>query len=231
MIPSAGYSWLLRLLGEKFVIIYVGPKNTKFNLHENLLCNKSSYFRAAFRSGFTESEEKTMRMPEDSVDAFEYLVNFLYAPRFTLQPPESEFVMGVYFELYILSSKLCIDALQNVVIDTILQFFRGCNFKSPYLRPSHIQFIYENTIPTSKMRDLAAQLTLLNGVSGVHGIYRGSVDPSWDGLLQKNAELAFDIIKEIRPWAPKASDLSISFATPCHFHDHTSKARGMCRGT
>jgi hypothetical protein len=166
MIPSADYSWLLRLLREKFVIIYVGPKNTKFNLHENLLYNKSSYFKAAFKSSFTESEEKTMRIPKNSVDTFEYFMNFLYVPKFTFQPPKSEFMMGVYFELYILSSKLCIDAFQNVVINTILRFFRGCNFKSPYLRPSHVQFIYENTMPTSKMRDLAAQLTLLNGLSG-----------------------------------------------------------------
>ena len=71
---------VLRLLGEKFVVIYVGPKKTKFSLHENLLCDKSEYFRRAFRSGFKEAQEKSLSMPEDSVDAFEYLVNF-----FTLQ--------------------------------------------------------------------------------------------------------------------------------------------------
>ena len=136
--------------------------------------------------------------------------------------------MGVYFELYILSSKLCIDTLQNVVVDTII---RGCDFKSPYLRPSHVRFIYENTTPTSKMRDLVAQLTLFNGISGVHGIYGGSANPAWDDLLRKNAELAFDILKIMRPWAPKATDLSISFATPCHFHVHTSQLIGLCRGT
>jgi hypothetical protein len=114
----------LRLLGEKFVAIYVGPKKTKFNLHENLLCDKSEYFKTAFRSGFKETQEKTLSIPEDSVDTFEYLVNFFYSPKFTLQPPESEFVMGVYFELYILASKLCIDTLQNVVINTLLHFFR-----------------------------------------------------------------------------------------------------------
>jgi hypothetical protein len=222
---------LLRLLGDKFVVIYVGPKKTKYNLHENLLCDKSDFFKTAFRSGFKETEGKTLSMTEDSVDAFDYFVNFLYAPKFTLQPPESEFEMGVYFELYILSSKLCIDALQNVVTDTILNFFRGCNFKSPYLRPSHVRFIYENTIPTSKMRDLVAQLTLFNGISGVHGVYGGSANPAWDDLLQKNAELTFDILKIMRAWAPKATDLSISFATPCHFHVHTSQLRGLCRGT
>lgn len=213
------------------MVIYVGPKKTKFNLHENLLCDKSEYFRTAFRSSFKEAEEKTLSMPEDSVDAFEYLVNFLYAPKFTLQAPESEFMMGVYFELYILSSKLCIDTLQNAVIDTMLRFFRAYNFKSPYLRPAHVQFIYENTTPTSKMRDLVAQLTILNGISGVHGIYGGSASSAWDGLLQTNAELAFDILKIMRPWAPKATDLSISFDTPCLFHAHTSQFIGLCRGT
>lgn len=69
---------LLRLLGDKFVVIYVGPKKTKYNLHENLLCDKSDFFKTAFRSGFKETEAKTLSMPEDSVDAFDYLVNFLY---------------------------------------------------------------------------------------------------------------------------------------------------------
>jgi hypothetical protein len=218
-------------LGEKFVAIYVGPKKTKFALHENLLCDKSEYFKTAFRSSFKEAEEKTLSMPEDSVEAFEYFVNFLYAPKFNLQPPESESTMGVYFELYILSSKLCIDTLQNVVIDTILRFFRACNFKSPYLRPTHVRFIYENTTPTSKMRGLVAQLTLFNGVSGVHGIYGGgSASSAWDDLLQTHAELAFDILKIMRPWAPKPTELSISFDTPCLFHVHTSQSRGPCRG-
>jgi hypothetical protein len=220
----------LRLLGEKVVVIYVGPKKTKFTLHENLLCDKSEYFKMAFRSSFKEAEEKTLSMPEDSVEAFEYFVSFLYAPKFTFHPPESESMMGVYFELYILSSKLCIDTLQNVVVDTILRFFRACDFKSPYLRPSHVRFIYENTTPTSKMRGLVAQLTLFNGVSGVHGTYGGPASSAWDGLLQTNAELSFDILKIMRPWAPKATDLSISFDTLCHFHVHTSQSRGLCRG-
>jgi hypothetical protein len=212
------------------VVIYVSPKKTKFNLHENLLCDKGEYFRTVFRSGFKEAQERTLNMPDDSVEAFEYFVDFIYAMKFALPPPESEVIMGVYFELYTLSSKFCIGTLQDIVIDTILQYFRDCRYKSPYLRPVYVQFIYDNTFHTSKMRDLAAQLTLINGISSTYGVYGGSAAPIWDNLLKTNAELAFDVLKTIRPWAPKATELPISFASPCQFHVHKSLFIGHCRG-
>ena len=184
---------------------------------------------------------------------FLYLINFLYALKFILPASENEFVMSMYFKLYILSSKLCIDVLQNIITDTLLYFFWECNFKISYLHFSHVWFIYENTLSFSKMRDLVACSTNIMQWHFWHSwnllkiqiwasvifskstfflwfnrIYNNSTDSAWDDLLQKNVKLAFDILKIMHSWFLKAMYLSISFAMLCHFHVHTSLFWNLC---
>jgi hypothetical protein len=89
--------------------------------------------------------------------------------------------------------------LEDFVIDTILQYFRDCRLKSPYLRRVYVQFIYDNIFHTSKMRDFATQLTLINGISSTYGVYSGSAPPNGENLLKINAELTFNVLETMRP--------------------------------
>lgn len=57
----------------------VGPSQTVWRLHENLLSGTSDFFRAAFNSGFKESLEDRLLLPEDDPQAFELFVRWLYA--------------------------------------------------------------------------------------------------------------------------------------------------------
>lgn len=59
--------------------IVVGPSQTIWRLHENLLSATSDFFRAAFNSGFKESLEDRLLLPEDDPHAFELFVRWLYA--------------------------------------------------------------------------------------------------------------------------------------------------------
>lgn len=57
----------------------MGPSQTIWRLHENLLSATSDFFRAAFNSGFKESLEDRLLLPEDNPHAFELFVRWLYA--------------------------------------------------------------------------------------------------------------------------------------------------------
>lgn len=57
----------------------MGPSQTVWRLHENLLSATSDFFRAAFNSGFKESLEDRLSLPEDDPHAFELFVRWLYA--------------------------------------------------------------------------------------------------------------------------------------------------------
>jgi len=51
-----------RLLGTEMVKIFVGEERKLFYLHQELICDRSEYFRAAFKGGFRESKDKTMNL-------------------------------------------------------------------------------------------------------------------------------------------------------------------------
>lgn len=57
----------------------MGPSKNIWRLHENLLSATSDFFRAAFNSGFKESLEDRLLLPEDDPHAFELFVRWLYA--------------------------------------------------------------------------------------------------------------------------------------------------------
>lgn len=66
------HSWLIfsGLLTGSRVTISVGPDGVKWHLHEQLLCDTSSVFKAAFQSGFSESESMSMEFPEVDNEIF-----------------------------------------------------------------------------------------------------------------------------------------------------------------
>ena len=52
------------------VELLVGPRKHSFQLPEAVLCTVSPFFKAAFQSGFKETTEKVMFLPEDLPEAF-----------------------------------------------------------------------------------------------------------------------------------------------------------------
>lgn len=67
------------LFSERVVTILVGPSEVTWRLHENLLSSTSDFFRSAFNSGFRESIEDRLSLPEDDPQAFELFVRWMYA--------------------------------------------------------------------------------------------------------------------------------------------------------
>ena len=60
------------------VKIYVGAEKVCWVIHEDLICNKSSYFRGAFRGGFIESANKSIHLEDEDPSIFKIVVEWLY---------------------------------------------------------------------------------------------------------------------------------------------------------
>lgn len=63
------------------VQLKVGHKETRFHVHQNLLCHASSFFEAALTGKFKESSG-FMELVEDDADTFENLLEWLYRRKF-----------------------------------------------------------------------------------------------------------------------------------------------------
>jgi hypothetical protein len=59
------------------VRIYVGPKRDLWVLPEEALCDRVQFFKSAFQSGFRESSEKVLELPEDDPIAFEFVFDYI----------------------------------------------------------------------------------------------------------------------------------------------------------
>lgn len=62
------------------VIILVGPKEHRFEIHKDLLCQKSAFFKTACSGSFKEAEG-VVRLPDQDADIFKYFVHWLYTEK------------------------------------------------------------------------------------------------------------------------------------------------------
>ena len=75
-----------RFYETPMVTLFVGTSQKPFYVHVDLLCNASSFFKAAFTGDFKESSHKTMRLPEDDEDTFSLFIDWLYHHRYEMLP-------------------------------------------------------------------------------------------------------------------------------------------------
>lgn len=49
----------------------VGTEKKEYNVHEQILCANSPFFKAAFEEEWAEGRERTIPLPEDDPEVFE----------------------------------------------------------------------------------------------------------------------------------------------------------------
>lgn len=111
------------------ITLFVGESKTVFYVHEDLLCRYSSLFKAAFSSKFREGSEKTMALPEDEVEIFEMLVDWIYTQQHSI--PQSDNyttevnARGRALRLLVVSDKYGIPVLKNSICEALIESARA----------------------------------------------------------------------------------------------------------
>jgi hypothetical protein len=59
------------------VDLYVGPSKKHYNLPKLLLCHYSDFFDSYFNASSTETPSQTLYLPEDRIEDFEILLEFM----------------------------------------------------------------------------------------------------------------------------------------------------------
>jgi hypothetical protein len=98
------------------VKVFVGPKRQHWAIVEDLLCNYSEYFRAAFKGNFKEAINKEIRLEEDDPAAFGKVIDWLFGETLACsctKDLESCENILVWYILHILADKLGIEELMK----------------------------------------------------------------------------------------------------------------------
>lgn len=193
------------------VNIYVGPENTHWYIHERLLCYYSPFFSEIFYADDKNPEKqkaqrnKAYGLPDEEDLAFEMLVGWLYSR--DIKVPREEKDLGPLLDLYLLSEKLRMERLSHELVEAISHFYLQTR-TYPSLR--RVQHVYSNTEEDNEMREMM--------VGAVAKLLTTSekIPAHWASALQRNGQLAVDIIRSIQQWKieektiPDARDRSTS---------------------
>jgi hypothetical protein len=88
----------------------VGPEETPFSVHQEAICDKSKFFRAACSKRWVEGQERRVRLPEVKVEAFRHYCKC--TPESELDGKVAEHALLV--SLYVLGDSLDDVQLRNL---------------------------------------------------------------------------------------------------------------------
>ena len=144
----------LSSLYEGFAYVLVGPERQKFGFHRGILCQYSSFFRAALLGNFREAEEGLVVLPDDDPSTFKIFNTWLYSRRIRGQLQNGKEVPCEAIELvklFIFGDMRGIPALRNDVIDAFVK-------ERSTVHLEVIPYLYANTQPSSPLRRLFVDL-------------------------------------------------------------------------
>jgi hypothetical protein len=108
---------LFKFASSKVITILVGPSKTSYSLHKDLLCAHSPFFENCLRSNFLERQKDRVELPEDSPEAFEHFINWIY--REDVIKPTDQASLEVAIHTYVFADKLCMPAFKNRLMTII----------------------------------------------------------------------------------------------------------------
>jgi hypothetical protein len=125
--------------GDETVKITVGiafPPQT-FTVHRNLICSASQFFDKAFNGNFNENYARCMKLPHESLEAFQALYHWLYTgnllnKKFLMEPLIEEDVYWLH--VYAMADRLLIHKLSLDTYSIIQNHFSQKNLSMPSVR-------------------------------------------------------------------------------------------------
>jgi hypothetical protein len=144
------------------VQIYVGPNRALWVLPEHALCDRVNFFKSAFQTGFRESSEKVLELPEDCPVAFEYVIEHVLQGCADgdiierLKDPED--IHMAWCRTWVLADKLGCPKISIDAEHSYCQFLFSLQFQCRIASPAAVKFLYENSSDSCVLRKKLAKV-------------------------------------------------------------------------
>ncbi|THX96306.1 hypothetical protein D6D03_08818 [Aureobasidium pullulans] len=190
--------------------IVVGtPDNSEtFYLHKKLLCDSSSYFKAALNNGFAETTSQKITLDDEDPAVFRTFASWLYHPIIVLPSDGTDIQEECFLKLYLFADKRGIVNLANDTITMLASFWANCRVVI-----SKTSWIFSEILASSGLYDLILDnmfLELRLGISDTNDLLEADLPKSvLVDLLDREMRYRSDIPSN------RACLLSA-----CHYHVH-----------
>lgn len=128
-----------------------------FYVHRDVICKRSSVFKAAFSGEFTEASNQSMDLPDDEIKSVERMTQWLYTKQYELatwDPDDIPITANTRYwqlaKLNTLADKYNLIGLSNDIVD---QLYIIHSKDVPPQLPV-VTYVYENTTKNSAFRKL-----------------------------------------------------------------------------
>ena len=181
-----------RFGGVSTVTIVIGADKIAFIIHQDILYEASPFFKAGFESKFREGTARSMDLPEEDRDIFEYFTHWLYyqhSDPLTLAgyaDNKDAYIINTV-HLYTLADRYGVVKLKNNLCKNLCKISTS-NSDRP-LPQAALDHIYNNTTSNAMIRRLFADW------------YAWHVDPKYfaqpelDSWLLDSAEMSVDVLR------------------------------------
>jgi hypothetical protein len=147
------------------VKIFVGSERKLWILPEQLLCDRLEYFKSAFQSGFQESKNKVLELPEDDPTAFAFILDRILGienPQISDWGDDFEARQLIWCKIEVLADKIGCSSLVLAGARCYDEFraVRRERMQTPWVSAAAAKFLYENITDASSMRDTLAHIML-----------------------------------------------------------------------
>ncbi|KAF2764053.1 hypothetical protein EJ03DRAFT_386221 [Teratosphaeria nubilosa] len=195
--------------------VLAGEDEKPFLLHGSVICNHSSFFRAACNREFKENAERIIRLPEVEPDAFSMYAQWAYSGEIVVvngaQTPDetnSEVHCDSLAELYLVGDVLGDTLLRNTVVDRIR---KNCSRLKRGPSNTCVNLAYSSTPENSALRRLVVDW------------HAREVASDW--LKSSQNMLPLEFYKDLAiAWAEARLSLNQiadwKNAGQCNYHDH-----------
>ena len=144
---------------KKVITVLVGPGEESYEVHKDLICASSRFFKAACNRKSVEGMEDVVHLPNDDPETFELLLQWLYMER--VAEPGKAALVGWHetASLYTLAVKLQILELQDAVVDLWIHKATDA-IEIPI---EEVPYVYRTTLEHAPLRQLLVEMVACGG--------------------------------------------------------------------
>lgn len=174
---------------DTIVVLKVGPEKEEFQVHKELLCTSSLYFRATFDGGFREAKAQTIEWPEEDPKIVKIFQLWLYSGMLDFDAKNlDESAWFTLIDLYAFAEPYHLPALKDSVMDILISYLVQGSYEIPL--PAFNK-AYSVTSPKAPLRQLLIDLAVHRGTRSWE--LDESADPE-AGFLQLPKEYLVDLL-------------------------------------
>lgn len=140
------------------VTVFVGEEKKRFILHQNAVCARSKFFKAACSNRWREGQERVVQLPEVEVTTFQSYCHWIYSddlPEYTCtmdsDTRDKNLEQKLTIKLYLLGDTLDDVELRNKTTSRLFASMRSLEMLPT---PANMKLIYESTPSGSLLRKM-----------------------------------------------------------------------------